>query len=567
MNECSGAIPYRAALPCAYPRAMAPRIDLIWLGSTAGAPAWTLGEVVRAEGTAASVHGTIDRDAQNSRADAWLFWDSSLPLPADDRVTETFSRPGDLWHVGLALGLGGAPGIIDFISPTWTFNRDPDAKIEATSWRVSLRACLVRMAVLRWSPPRPDFDTLDAASLEWGHRCIMYGVLPRTAPRLIARRPSKTGAAITLADELRFARARFGTRWAAWAAARAAMTNYAPFEELANAWLSSRSVASASNPSPYSPPRAERRAPRPAVTVLIPTLDRYGYLRTILSQFRTQTVKATEIIVVDQTPRERRDARIAADFRDLPLQLVELDKAGQCTARNAGLVRAAGDAILFVDDDDEIESDLIARHLDHLTATRAEVSSGVAREPTSGPIPEAFTRSRASDVFPTNNTLARRSALERSGLFDLAYDHGARADGDLGMRVYLSGAVMMLDPGILLLHHHAPQGGLRAHGARVVTYASSRRRITHRNLPELTELYCAFRYFSTRQVHEAVIHSALGTLSVHGGLARRTLKLAFGLLVMPGTLMQLRRRLARARAMLDRYPQIPPLPALPTRAR
>ena len=80
-------------------------------------------------------------------------------------------------------------------------------------------------------------------------------------------------------------------------------------------------------------------------------------------------------------------------------------------------------------------------------------------------LPDAFTLRRASDVFPTNNTMLRKSALRLSGLFDLAYEHGPRADGDLGMRLYLSGARMLLDPEIRVLHHHAPSGGLRTHKA------------------------------------------------------------------------------------------------------
>jgi len=213
-----------------------------------------------------------------------------------------------------------------------------------------------------------------------------------------------------------------------------------------------------------------------------------------------------------------------------------------------------------VDDDDEIEPDLIGRHLEHLAASGADVSSGVARETAAGPLPEAFTRARASDVFPTNNSLARRSVLERSGLFDLAYDHGARADGDLGMRAYLSGAVMLLAPSIVVLHHHAPRGGLRTHGARVATYAGSRRRITMRNLPEVTEIYRALRYFSARQVREALVQSAVGTLSAHASGWRRAAKALYGLAVMPHTVWQIRRRLRDARDMLGRFPVIPTLP-------
>ncbi len=199
----------------------------------------------------------------------------------------------------------------------------------------------------------------------------------------------------------------------------------------------------------------------------------------------------------------------------------------------------------------------------HLERSGGAVSSGVANEPSAGALPAAFRIARPADVFPTNNTLARREALEQSGLFDIAYDHGARADGDLGMRVYLSGSVMMLEPAISVLHHHAPRGGLRAHGARVITYASSRRRITHRHLPEVTEIYRSLRYFSAAQVREALVQSAVATLSAHGGIARRALKLVYGALMMPNTIWRLRARLASARAMLTKFPQIPTLPPAP----
>jgi hypothetical protein len=542
---------------------MTARTDLVWLGVDAEPPAWPPGEVIRAGAEPRALREVIDPALERSRADAWLFWDSSLVPPRPDTVLEMLAHPGDIWHAGLALGLGGAPRIIDFISPTWTFNRDPDASCEATSWRVSLRACLVRTSVLRWRKPRADFETLDAASLEWGHHCITHGALPRHAPSLLPAPPRNSAPVLSLADEMRFARALFDTRWVAWAAIRAAIAADARFEDIADAWLASRPVARSSGGLPFQRVNVPARTAQPVVSVLVPTLDRYEHLRVLLSQLRTQTVPAAEIIVVDQTPVERRDAKLGADFADLPLRVVELSAPGQCSSRNAGLALARGDAILFVDDDDEISPDLIARHVQHLDSSGADVSSGVAQEPSSGTLPESFKRPRASDVFPTNNTLARRVALERSGLFDLAYEHGARADGDLGMRVYLAGTVMMLNPDISVLHHHAPRGGLRTHGARVVTYAGSRRRIRQRQLPEVTELYRTMRYFSERQLRESLAQSALGTFSAHGGAARRWLKMLYGAVMLPLTLMQLRRRVAGARAMLERFPQIPAFPPRP----
>jgi GT2 family glycosyltransferase len=197
---------------------------------------------------------------------------------------------------------------------------------------------------------------------------------------------------------------------------------------------------------------------------------------------------------------------------------------------------------------------------------RSDVSSGVAEEVGAGPLPDSFRLLRASDVFPTNNSLARVSALAGSGLFDLAYERGARADGDLGMRLYLSGAFMVLDPGISVLHHHAPSGGLRTHRARVVTRASSRATLTQRHLPAVTEIYLAKRYFTARQVREALWHRALGTLRGEGSAARRLAKFVVGAVLMPQTLVRIRKTARDAEEMLARFPQIETLPAAGTLA-
>src|SRR6185436_15661225 len=101
---------------------------------------------------------------------------------------------------------------------------------------------------------------------------------------------------------------------------------------------------------------------------------------------------------------------------------------------------------------------------------------------------------RVVDIFPVGN-LTRRTYFERAGLFDVAFDRGARADADVAMRGYLTGALMILEPRIRVAHWRAGRGGLRVHGARVVTRATSRAQLTHRHVPSHTELYLAMRYF------------------------------------------------------------------------
>jgi glycosyltransferase involved in cell wall biosynthesis len=277
----------------------------------------------------------------------------------------------------------------------------------------------------------------------------------------------------------------------------------------------------------------------------------------LLEQLRRQTVRPLEIIVVDQTAAGERDTNWPARFADLPLQVIERDQAGQCSSRNAGLDLVRGGAVLFLDDDDEIPPDLVESHLDFLRRFGVDASCGVAEEAGAGHLPREFTFVRDSDVFPTNNTLLRTEALAFSGLFDLAYEKGERADHDLGTRLYLAGARLGLNPAAAVMHLHAPRGGLRSHKARVVTRSASRASLRDRHLIAPTEAYLWCRYFNEGQVNEALLIRTVGTLRGTGSGARRLARLAAMIFALPDTWRQNRARLAQGQALLHNYPFIP----------
>jgi len=409
--------------------------------------------------------------------------------------------------------------------------------------------------------PDPHFETLAGAGLEMGYRYIREGVFVRHIPELLDGSPRYSTIKIPLRDQLRFIRAGFGSRWLFWAGFRAITSCSAkPFP----LW---RAMSKIKQEKPFPQRKVnERRTQIKAnteipgrVSVLIPTINRYPYLRTLLKQFRTQTISPLEIIVVDQTPEVERDLTLTEDFSDLPIKWLYLDQAGQCRSRNLGLNKAKGEYILFIDDDDEIPPDLIKSHLTALHQHGVNISNGVAHEVGTGELPEDFTFRRLSNVFPTNNTMIRKTVLNQSGLFDMAYDHGQRADHDLGMRLYLSGELMVLNPEIAVLHHHAPTGGLREHKARVDTYAASRRHLFKRNLPTVSDIYLAKCYFSDQQVREMLWINVLGTFSLKGPLWKRLGKYLVSLLSLPHTLWVIQKRSRMAETMLLNYPQIPPL--------
>ncbi len=127
------------------------------------------------------------------------------------------------------------------------------------------------------------------------------------------------------------------------------------------------------------------------------------------------------------------------------------------------------------------------------------------------------------------------------------------------MRLYLSGALMLLNTDISILHHHAPRGGLRTHRARQTTAATSRLNLLRRNLPEVTEVYLAMRYFGPRQVRYMLLIRCLSTLGSRGSAIFRLTKAVIGLVLMPHTVWHTWRKVAEAEVMLVNRQSIPSL--------
>ncbi len=543
---------------------VSPVVNLVLLGETENPCSWPSGKVWSVKKSPEEVAGFIRRHAITDTADAWFFWDSEFGRPEPDSVLSLLSLPGDVWHAGLRLGLAGQPGLFSFVRPTWTLNRDPDPDIVSTSWRLSLRACLIRASVLRSMEAfRQDFESLEAAALEMGYRFIRNGVILRHVPWLINEQPSVTPEKMPFFDEVLFVFYAARRKWTYWALGNALAAGYATFPDVFRALRKLRGVAPQSEPSPFmrSPCDEKIDASRYRVSVLIPTLDRYEFLRKLLDQLRNQTVSPLEIIVVDQTAIARR-ANLVEEYKDLPLKLLYLDRAGQCSARNTGLAVASGDYILFLDDDDEVSSDLIQAHLSTMQRFQVPVSSGIAIDKAPAPASDHLQYVCCSDVFPTGNTLILRSVLEPSGLFDLAYDCGDHEDGDLGMRIYLTGVLMLLNPSIQVLHHHAPTGGLRTHGANVITYKQTRTNLLTRRQPSPTLIYLWKRYFTPLNVKHQLRHSTLGTFFYQGNRIGKIVKILVGILALPQTLWRIKKNAGLADQLLKHFPQFPILRSL-----
>lgn len=536
-------------------------IDLICLGDRP-VDKWPHGRLLRSNASVAGVHALIGETLDVTRAEAWLFWEGGSTTPKLESFDALLRRPVDVWHVGLLDNMGGRPTMLDFVNPTWMYNRDPEPNQTATSWRVSLKACLVRVSVLRQlGNIDPHFDTLTGATLEWGYRWLLYGAIVRNAPTFFGLQDKSTRKQVlTVYDELRFIRNLNVGRWVYyWVLYRALMNGFNPFS-LLQAHRRLRSATFGKPARPYSRPEScsaqSLEVVDNTVSILIPTVERNTYLRNELEQLRRQTVQPREIIIVDQTPEKARDNHLIEDFPELPLRVFYQDTQGQCTAWNKALQEARGDYLLFLGDDaDEISRDFLARLLSTMHQYDADLVACRVDEVGVEPLPECDRFLRVADTFPI--ALVQRKLFVKTGLYDYAFDRGARADQDLAIRFYLAGGLSILDPDIRILHLRAPRGGLRKHGVRKVTYASSRKKLTHRNLVMETEIYIALRYFTPRQLREMIWLRIMGTFSIRGSKLRKALKVVVSLIYLPHTLWETRRRYFAAKRLIEEYPKIP----------
>lgn len=469
-------------------------------------------------------------------------------------------RPVDIWHGGLRLGAAGQPSLLRFVRPAWMLGADADAGIESTSWRLSPRSLLVRLSVWeRLGGFWPEFGSLEAMVLDLGLRALEAGVVLRYSP-LLAPAGETPPFSLPPADEVRLMVRLSGRRWGMWALWRAWRSGHWGMAHCLRgatglATLPPRPALTGA--STVSPESAVVGGQPQRVSVLIPTVDRYRYLATLLGQLEKQTIPPHQVIVVDQTEAARRRSDLAGQFPALNLQWLTLEKAGQCSSRNQGLRHATGDWVLFVDDDVEVPPDFIARHLANAIAFAADASCGTVVEPpflNSSPQPKF---PALSSVFPTCTSLLRRETLGRSGGFDLAYDHGQRADGDLGMRLYLTGALMILDPRNCILHHHAPRGGLRAHGARVVRRIDRRRGAWPRVQLSPWDLYRAHRYFGREAMEEVARIATVSAATCEGNWLIKGVRAGLAFVLWPWLLRQVRAVQRRAEELIVRGPEIP----------
>jgi glycosyltransferase involved in cell wall biosynthesis len=219
--------------------------------------------------------------------------------------------------------------------------------------------------------------------------------------------------------------------------------------------------------------------PRPEVSIVIPTKDRWHLLeRTLGSALRQEGVRV-EVIVVDDGGSDGTLDRLTA-LGDPRIVAKRNDSSrGAAAARNVGLSVAVGEWVAFLDDDDLWSSRKLATQLAALRAARAawcycavvtvneRLQVVEAAEP---PVPAeeiATTLLTHNPLRPASSVIATRDELERLGGFDETFVHAP--EWDLCLRLAQRGRPAVCNE-VLVAYLDAPTGTHRRADEQLVDF-------------------------------------------------------------------------------------------------
>lgn len=117
--------------------------------------------------------------------------------------------------------------------------------------------------------------------------------------------------------------------------------------------------------APVEAPAATTVDGGPAISVVIPTFNRAELLEESLSSLANQSLPKDrfEVIVVDDGSTDATAAVCDQLMSQLPLRRHRLERSGIAAAKNAGALASTGSILLFFDDDDVADRDLLLEHV------------------------------------------------------------------------------------------------------------------------------------------------------------------------------------------------------------
>jgi glycosyltransferase involved in cell wall biosynthesis len=446
---------------------------------------------------------------------------------------------------------------IKYTQPAWYFNTLPraDGIIPTATYHPALL-------------PLPDgiqfnadnsFETEAARNKDIGYRAWHNGFLLKGDKQVVEE--INKMSTVSLTDEYRFITKYWGSKWSLFALVVRLLSFKNPFQEII-AFNKGKRIKQTDlynglyNWSAYHSFQSTLIQSQPFVTVVIPTLNRYEYLKNVLEDLEKQSYKNFEVTVVDQS--ENFNAQFYEGY-DLKLNIIHQQAKELWTARNRAIKESKADYLLFYDDDSRIDEDWIEHHLKCIDFFKCDISAGVSISTIGGKVSNSYNHFRWADQFDSGNAMVKRSVFKSIGLFDLQFNKQSMGDSEFGIRAYTNGFKSISNPYAKRLHLKANAGGLREIGHW--DGFRPKKLFAPKPLPSVVYLYKKYypEAYYRNAVYLGILLSNTSYKNKRSGkmLLKSVLLTAFKL---PLLTIQFRRSLSRANAMLKEGNKIEWLP-------
>jgi glycosyltransferase involved in cell wall biosynthesis len=194
--------------------------------------------------------------------------------------------------------------------------------------------------------------------------------------------------------------------------------------------------------------------------VIIPSIGRKNYLYDILCDLRSQDHLPTNVIIVEQNPKEGSTSELdylTNESWPFAIKHIFTHQSGACNARNMALEHITSDWVFFADDDIRITTSFIRKvfvAIDNLGVKAVSIRCSQKKE-----------RKNEKVVFQWMTFGAGCSFVFAQSLvglkFKMGYEFGFGEDGDFGMQLRNRGQDILYLPEPAILHLKAPVGGFR----------------------------------------------------------------------------------------------------------
>lgn len=218
------------------------------------------------------------------------------------------------------------------------------------------------------------------------------------------------------------------------------------------------------------------------VALVIPTYNRDDILIDTLKGVFSQNPPADEVLVIDQSQEHTHEVQSQLDtwHKEGQIHYLHQSPPNLPSARNRALRETSCDVVIFIDDDVKLEPGFVKAHRKNYVDNQKVVAvAGRAvqrlpwlnvKRPAQWPKAMDYRyfeldgelRSEGIATFIGCNHSVRVDYVQKLGGYDEEYRGVAlREEGDLALRIYSAGGVIVFDPTASLFHLAAPSGGCR----------------------------------------------------------------------------------------------------------